>query len=318
MVINDALVQNLYYAGEALGQFILGAYDIKLPKMLWHLINTGILKTKADFAEFFKKYSSGFDQSIPAVFYGEGWGIVVGGKFPESVRMAVLEAAFERGMDKEIDTGMVLEIFKEGCKTKNSAMIEKLLSFGTKASVSMLESLLDSDFTEKSKTEILRALFEHGLNLDDALAFVIQKKPKLVGFLVKGGKIDVNQVDEQGMTPLMVAVTAGSETGFTELLALGAKLNVPNKEGQTVLDVMRGRVRKAIAFFDTLTTVEAWRVGMDRFTSESVFENILDTVLALPDSKISSVDKARIKEATAQFVKAREAAELRHEELHGE
>lgn len=303
LVINDALVQNLYYAGEALGQFALGAYDIKLPKMLWHLINVGILKTKADFLEFFKKYSSGFDQSIPAVFYGEGWGTVFGAKFPESVRMAVVEAALEVGFDKSTHSGLLLEAFKSALNSDDMVLVSKLFKLGAKPSLELLEAVLN--LGGRNKKQIVEMLFKAGLDKQEALTFALEKNSKELSIVISAGSIDVNIPDDKGMTPLMRAVMGGKSVVFDALIKAGAKLDVQNEQGESVYSVITRLVQQGISFYDALSTEQQYLDKGDEGSKYSTLENILETVVA------KTVNKAVVEKELKLLEAAREAFETR-------
>lgn len=56
--------------------------------------------------------------------------------------------------------------------------------------------------------------------------------------LLKTGKINVNDTDKHGMTALMKAAKAGNANAVTLLLAYKADVNLKDKQGDTVLDMM--------------------------------------------------------------------------------
>lgn len=323
IIVNDCFVQNIYYAGQALGQFLLGACDISLAKMVGHLISSGILKTKADFFEFFRSYSSGFYQSIPNVFNEEEWRAVFKARISDEVKIALLEAAFEMEMNQEAGVKFLFLAFEDAYKTKNSEfirtlkhskMINVLYSLGAQVPLLLLKTLLESDMSEHAKIDFMQFLFERGLSVSETLALVLEQSPRSLPVVIKAGKVDVNSVNTEGLTPLMVVVRIGSELAVEELLKLGARLDVCTKEGETAFDFIHERVHEAVSFFDTLTTEDSWNDdGIHRFLTECTFENVLDAFLTSP--KISSADKKRIEAESKLFLKAKEAAREREEEV---
>ncbi len=75
-----------------------------------------------------------------------------------------------------------------------------------------------------------------GENRQPSIFFAVE--PKIAELLIKNGA-DVNQADENGLTPLMVAVEEANLKMVRFLVKNGASVNVQNKKGETILQLAK-------------------------------------------------------------------------------
>lgn len=313
-IVNGTLVKNIYLAGKALDQYILGAYDITLSLSLYHLIHESVLKTKEDFVDLFSQYTSQFDQAIPEVFYGEHWGNLFK-NIPDDVAFNLLEAAVENGFDKSSGKGILLEAFRAACEKKNFLTVTKLLDFGTKPSALILELIVTSPFSDMQKRTLLKRLRDTGLASDDICSLLMKASSKNILLLVQSG-VDINAFNSQGNTPLILAASTYNELAFDPLITAGAKVDMPNTAGKTISDVLVDAVQESLVFFKTLTTIDSWKEQSDQFFKMGKLENMMETLIALPDARINAADKKRLERALKDFSEGRAQAEMNYEKLH--
>ncbi len=90
----------------------------------------------------------------------------------------------------------------------------------------------------------------------------------------------------------------------------------PNTAGKTISDVLVDAVQESLVFFKTLTTIDSWKEQSDQFFKMGKLENMMETLIALPDARINAADKKRLERALKDFSEGRAQAEMNYEELY--
>ncbi len=129
----------------------------------------------------------------------------------------------------------------------NPAMMRALLDAGAKPDPGLISALWNVDY------DSVALLLEAGADIrhpavDDTLSELVQYGTyKMARFLVDRGA-NVNAVDDhRGRTALHWAAVRGASKGFVQyLLDQGADPSITDRDGDTALDIARGKKRKAI------------------------------------------------------------------------
>jgi ankyrin repeat protein len=75
-------------------------------------------------------------------------------------------------------------------------------------------------------------------------------------YLVEELKADVNQRDQNGMTPLHHAASRGDNEMILYLVSKGADVKAVSRRGQTVVDLANGPVQRLRPFPETIALLE--------------------------------------------------------------
>ncbi|WGK63734.1 ankyrin repeat domain-containing protein [Croceiramulus getboli] len=136
---------------------------------------------------------------------------------------------------------------------KNPVVLEQLLNAGAQPEQQMLFTAIDFEFVEG-----VRLLLDNGLNPEEkfegqtplhALATISNEKTLAMAKLLLERNIEVDIPDNEGSTPLHLAVRSGERNlpMIRLLISAQANLKAQNKSGQSVLDLAAGKeVRSTI------------------------------------------------------------------------
>ena len=257
-VINDVVINNLFLAGEALDQFVLGAYKVSLSGMVEQLIKAGSLVTEKQFLDFFKKYSSAFDLPLLQAFdRGLFWSKVfvdLPQNIFENVINAALKVGYSLSMGRKIsESGLRFTALVSAVDSvsKLAFLCESGLPVSEEM-VKMVLSKMSKNIALDERVAIVKTLFKYGLT-DEMLRKVLfgdmgSGLVRQLPALVEAG-FDLNAPDKEGITPLMGVTFMGKINLFTALVKAGADLFPKEGEGGNICAYIHTLVERGIATY---------------------------------------------------------------------
>lgn len=271
-------IQKLFLAGKLLNKFLI-KISPDLDNALQEVVYA--LKTEHDYVTFFRNYADYCGQKIAEIFNKDVFknrlvAFINQGKIETAIN--ITKAMNDLGLN---DLGLNDEDFLlQGVKSFSD--INALLVAGIKPSITILK-IIDGKFnlTKNEKTILLKKLFEKGLNQKDAIEFAL-KQPRKIPFLIDCG-LNINYLNDQGITPLMQTVFDYNESTFKALLKAGADLSIHGSDGKTISDVLVDEIEKVI------NLIKAKKI--DVLDKKVILLECVEDLL-----EVSRIDNTRLKE----------------------